>query len=229
MRSGRSASRSFCLRRGVGREAAQRHRRRAANGGLRILHQSEEFRQQGGAVLRAELAHHERHRDANVDARVGERGPAAGRHIVIDAHGAHDDRQRLHERGADCRRGSGINVAHFVGKVAQRFAAGGQRLQGLVAHRVGGIEQRIGDDRNIRFHRLRAERAERRDGGGPHGGVGIFRVLGDERELLERRFAGFAEHPQRRGLDLGRSGANLFHDGGDGCFDSRLCSCRPPR
>ena len=45
----------------------------------------------------------------------------------------------------------------------------------------------------------------------------------------ERRFAGFAEHAQRGGLDLDRSGANLFHERGDGGFDGALCSFRHPR
>ena len=140
--SGRRASRSFFFAAASVAKLRSATADRAADGRLRILHQSEEVWQQDGAVLGAELAHDKYHGDAKIDARVGERGPAASRELIIETQDADDGWQCLHERGPDFRGGSGINVADFVGKVAQRVAAGRQRLQGFIAHQVGRIEQR---------------------------------------------------------------------------------------
>ena len=81
---------------------------------------------------------------------------------------------------------------------------------------------------NIRLYRLRPQRAKRSDGGGPHRGVRIFSLFGDERELVERCFATFAEDPQGRGLYLGRPVRMCFTST---ATDVPLppCSCRPPQ
>ena len=168
------------LRGVIGYKGPQRNGSCPADRCLGILHQGEKFWEQRAAEFGSQLAHHESHPNTDFGVRVGERGTSAAERFVIHAEDAHGDGQRLHERSTHSGRGLGISVAHFVREIAQRVASDGERLQRLLAHEIGFVEQGIGDENNVGFRRGRAERTESGDGGGSHDGVGIFRLLGDE-------------------------------------------------
>ena len=163
----------------IGHKGSQRNGRSSADRVLGILDQGEKFWQQRAAEFSSQLAHHKSYPDPDVRVWVGKCGASATDASSSMPQDPNGDRQRLHERGAHGGRGLGKNIAHLVREIAQRVAGSGERLEGFVAHEVGIVEQRIGDEQDVGLYRA-GPASRRGDGGGTHNGVGIFCLLGDQ-------------------------------------------------